>query len=101
MNYYLPQYDVPLVLGYTGPGLSSYSQDSKEIGDLIPSFLKQEDLITRSKSLESQTPRDSNDPINTFFLDEVAMMRATLENIVSQIEERRSIKEEASRKEMW
>jgi len=93
MNYYLPLYDAPLVLGYTGPGLSFYSQGSKETSDLIPSFSKQENLLIRSKSLESQTSRDNNDLINTFFSDKVAMMRATLENIVSQIEERRSIKE--------
>ncbi len=93
MNYYLPQYDVPLVLDYIGPGLSFYSPCSEEIGDLIPSFSKEEDLITGSKSLQSQTPGDNSDLINTFFSDKVSMMRATIENIVSQIEERKRIKE--------
>ena len=27
MNYYLPRYDLPLVLGYTGPGLSFYGME--------------------------------------------------------------------------
>lgn len=93
MNYYLPQYDVPLVLGYTGPGLAFYSPGSKKTGDLIPSFSKEEDLLVGSKSLQSETPGDNNDLINTFFSDKVAMMRATIENIVSQIEERKRIKE--------
>ncbi len=93
MNYYLPLYDVPLVLGYTGPGLFSYSPGSEETGSLIPSFLKEEDLLTGSKSLQSQTSRDNNDLINTFFSDKVAMMRATIENIVSQVDERKRIKE--------
>jgi len=93
MNNYLPRYDLPLVLGYTGPGLSFYSPGSEKINDLIPSFSRQEDLLTRSKTLEDQASKNSNDLINTFFSDKVAMMRATLENIVSQITERRSIKE--------
>jgi len=93
MNYYLPQYDLPIVSGYTGPGLFSYSPNSEETGDLIPSFSKEEDLMAGSKSLQSQTPGDNNDLINTFFSDKVAMMRATIENIVSQIEERKQIKE--------
>jgi len=93
MNYYLPRYDLPLVLGYTGPGLSFYSPGYEEIGDLIPSFSKQEDLLTRSKTLEDQASKNSNDLINTFFTDKVTILRATLENIVSQISERRSIKE--------
>ena len=93
MNYYLARYALPLVLGYTGPGLSFYSPGSKETGDLIPSFSKQGDLLTRSKTLEDQASENSNDLINTFFSDKVAMMRATLENIVSQIEERKRIKE--------
>ncbi len=92
MNYYLPQYDVPLVLAYTGPGLFSYSPGFEETGDLIPSFSKEEDLL-RSKSLQNQTSGDNNDLINTFFSDKVAMTRATIENIVSQIEERKRIKE--------
>ena len=93
MNYYLPRYDLPLVLGHTGPGLSFYSPGSKEVNDLIPSFSKQEDLLTKSKNLENQTSNNSNDLINTFFSDKVAMMRASLENILSQIKERKSIKE--------
>ena len=93
MNYYLPRYDVPLVLGYTGPGLFSYSPGSEETGDLIPSFSKEDNILAGSKSLQSQTAGDNNDLINTFFSDKVAMMRATIENIVSQIEERKRIKE--------
>ena len=93
MNYYLPRYDLPLVLGYTGPGLSFYSPGSKEISDLIPSFSRQEDLLTKSKNLEDRTSGNNNDLINTFFSDKVAMVRATLENILSQIEERKRIKE--------
>ena len=93
MNYYLPRYDLPLVLGYTGPGLSFYSPGSEKINDLIPSFSKQEDLLTRSKTLENQTSKNSNDLINTFFSDKVAIVRATLENILSQIEERKRIKQ--------
>ena len=27
MNYYLPRYDLPLVLGYSGPGLSFCNRD--------------------------------------------------------------------------
>ena len=27
MNYYLPRYDLTMVLGYTGPGLSFYRRD--------------------------------------------------------------------------
>jgi len=93
MNYYLPRYDLPLVLGYTGPGLSFYSPGSKETNDLIPSFSKQDGLLTKSKNLEDLTSKNSNDLINTFFSDKVGMMRATLENILSQIEERKRIKE--------
>lgn len=93
MNYYLPRYDLPLVLGYTGPGLSFYSLGSEKTNDLIPSFSKQDDLLAKSKSLEDQTSKNSNDLINTFFSDKVAMMRGTLENILSQIEERKRIKE--------
>ena len=93
MNYYLSRYDLPLVLGYTGPGLSFYSPGSEKANDLMPSFSKQEDLLTKSKNLEDQTSKSSNDLINTFFSDKVAMLRATLENIISQVEERRSIKE--------
>ncbi len=93
MNYYLPRYDVPLVSGYAGPGLSFYSQGSEKASNLIPSFTKQEDLLANSITLEDHTSKNSNDLINTFFSDKVAMMRATLENIVSQITERRSIKE--------
>lgn len=93
MNYYLPRYDLPLVLGYTGPGLDFYSSGSENINNLIPSFSKQEDLLARSKSLESQTSKDNNDLINTFFADKVTMMRATLENTLSQITERKRIKE--------
>ncbi len=78
MNYYLPQYDVPLVLGYTGPGLFSYSPGSEETSDFIPSFSKEEDLLAGSKSLERQTPGNNNDLINTFFSDKVAMLRGTL-----------------------
>ena len=77
MNYYLPRYDLPLVLGYTGPGLSFYSLGSKEAGDLIPSFSKQEDLLTRSKNLEGRASKNSNDLINTFFSDKVGMLRVT------------------------
>ena len=93
MNYYLPRYDLPMVLGYTGPGLSFYSPGSEKANDLIPSFSKQGDLLTKSKNLEGQTSKNSNDLINTFFSDRVAMLRATLENILSQIEERKRIKE--------
>ena len=93
MNYYLPRYDLPLVLGYTGPGLYFYSPGSEKTSDLIPSFSKQEDLLTKSKNLEDQTSKNSNDLINTFFSDKVAMLRASLENILSQIEERKRIKE--------
>ena len=93
MNYYLPRYDLPLVLGYTGPGLYFYSPGSEKTGDLIPSFSKQEDLLTKSKNLEDQTSKSANDLINTFFSDKVGMMRASLENILSQIEERKRIKE--------
>jgi len=67
MNYYLPRYDLPLVLGYTGPGLPFYSPGSEKTNDLIPSFSKQEDLLTKSKSLEGRTSKNSNDLINTFF----------------------------------
>jgi hypothetical protein len=70
-----------------------YSPGSKETGDLIPSFSKQEDLLAKSKTLESQTSKSSNDLINTFFSDKVAILRAGLENILSQIEERKRIKE--------
>ncbi|MBA7490515.1 hypothetical protein ES702_01053 [subsurface metagenome] len=93
MNYYLPRYDLPLVLGYTGPGLSFYSPGSEKANDLIPSFSRQEGLLTKSKNLEDRTSKNSNDLINTFFSDKVGMMRATLENILSQIEERKRIKE--------
>ncbi len=93
MNYYLPRYDLPLVLGYTGPGLSFYSPGSEKTNDLIPSFSKQEDLLTKSKNLEDQASKSSNDLINTFFSDKVAMLRGTLENILCQIEERKRIKE--------
>lgn len=92
MNCCLPQYDVPLVSGYTGPGLFFYSPGYGQTGDLIPSFSKQEGLLAGSKSFESQTSGD-NDLINMFFSDKVAMIRATLENILSQIEERKRIKE--------
>ncbi len=93
MNYYLPRYDLPLVLGYTGPGLSFYSPGSEKSNDLIPSFSKQEDLLTKSRTLEDRTSKNSSDIINTFFSDKVAMLRGTLENILSQIEERKRIKE--------
>ena len=93
MSYYLPRYDLPLVLGYTGPGLSFYSPGSEKINNLIPSFSKQEDLLTKSKNLEDRTSKNSNDLINTFFSDKEAMLRASLENILSQIEERKRIKE--------
>ncbi|MFQ5868215.1 MAG: hypothetical protein ACE5IT_09540 [bacterium] len=93
MNYYLPRYDLPLVLGYTGPGLSFYSPGSEKTSDLIPSFSKQEDLLTKSKNLEDLTSKSSNGLINTFFSDKEAMLRASLENILSQIEERKRIKE--------
>jgi len=55
MNYCLPRYDLPLVLGYTGPGLYFYSPSSENINNLIPSFSKQEDLLAKSKNLEDQT----------------------------------------------
>lgn len=84
MNYYLPQYDLPIVSGYTGPGLFSYSQGYGQTGDLIPSFSKEEDLLTGSKSMERQTPGGNNNLVNTFFSDNVAMMKATVENIVSR-----------------
>ena len=93
MSYYLPRYDLPLVLGYTGPGLSFYSPSSEKNGGLIPSFSKQEDLLTKSKNLEDRTSKNSNDLINIFFSDKKAMLRASLENILSQIEERKRIKE--------
>ena len=93
MNYYLPLYDLPLVLGNTGPGLYFYSPGSEKPGDLIPSFSKQEDLLAKSKNLEDQISKNSNGLINTFFSDKEAMRRATLENILSQIEERKRIKE--------
>lgn len=93
MNYYLPRYDLPLVLGYTGPGLSFYSPGSDKTGDLIPSFSRQEGLLANSRTLEERTSENSNDLVNTFFSDKVAMLRATLENILSQIEERKRIKE--------
>jgi len=93
MNYYLPRYDLPMVSGYTGPGLSFYSQGSEITKELIPSFSKQEDLLARSETLENQTSKNSNDIINTFFSDKVTIHRATLENILLQIEERKRIKE--------
>ena len=92
MNYYLPRYDLPLVLGYTGPGLSFCSPGSEKTGDLIPSFSRQEDLVAKDKTLENQSPKNKDDLLNTFFSDKVAMLRASLENILSQIEERRRIK---------
>lgn len=85
MNYYLPRYDLPLVLGYTGPGLSFYSPGSEKISDLIPSFSKQKDVLTKSNGLEDSASRYQGDLINTFFSDKVAMLRATLESIVSHI----------------
>jgi len=93
MNYYLSRYDLPLVLGYAGPGLYFYSPGSEKANDLIPSFSKQKDLLRKSKSSEGQTSKNNNDLINTFFSDKVAMLRASLENILSQIEERKRIKE--------
>jgi len=93
MNYYLPRYDLPLVLGYAGPGLSFYSPGSNKTSDSIPSFSKQEDLLTKSKNLENETSKNSNDLINTFFSDKVGMLKAGLENILSQVEERKGIKE--------
>ena len=93
MNYYLPRYDLPLVKGYTGPGLSFYSRGSKETSDLIPSFSKQEDLPAKRRTLEKQSPENKDDLLNTFSSDKVAMLGATLENILSRIEERKRIKE--------
>ncbi|MBA7490421.1 hypothetical protein ES702_00959 [subsurface metagenome] len=68
MNYYLPRYDLPLVLGYTGPGLNFYSLGSEKTSDLIPSFSKREDLLTKSKTLENRNSQNRNDASNTFFL---------------------------------
>ncbi|GAF89247.1 unnamed protein product, partial [marine sediment metagenome] len=82
-----------MVSGYTGPDLFSYSPGYGETGDLISSFSRHKGLLTKSKNLEGQSSKNSNDLINTFFSDKVAMMRATLENILSQIEERKQIKE--------
>lgn len=67
MNYYLPRYDLPMVLGYTGPGLSFYSRGYERTSDLIPSFTKQEDLVAKSKSLENQNPSNNDDLLDTFF----------------------------------
>jgi len=97
MNYYLPRYDVPLVLGYTGPGLSFYSPGYEKTDGLLPSFTKQENLLTKSKDFENSTSRYEGDLINAFFSDKVAMLRATLESIVSQIDERKRIKEKNTR----
>ena len=79
MNYYSPRYDLPLVLRYTGPVLYFYSPGSGKTSELIPSFSKQEDLLTKSKDLENETSKSGNDLINTFFSDKVAMLRKTLE----------------------
>ena len=49
--------------------------------------------MTKSKNLENETSKNSNDLINTFFSDKVGMLKAGLENILSQVEERKGIKE--------
>lgn len=96
MNYYLPRYDLPLVSEHTAPGLFFYRPGCEKTGNLIPSFTKEKDLLARSEILEDQTSKSSNDLINTLFSDKVAMLRATLENIVSQIDERKRIKERST-----
>lgn len=94
MNYYLPRYDLSLVLGYTGPGLSFYSPGSKETGDLIPSFSRQEGLLTKSKNLEDRTSKNSNDLINTFFSDKEAMLREALKIFSLRLRKGKELKRE-------
>ena len=86
MNYYLPRYDLPLVLDRSGPGLHFYTPGSDKNGDLMPTFSKQEDLLTKSNGLDDSSSRYEGDLINTFFSDKVAMLKAALESIVSRID---------------
>lgn len=77
MDYYLPRHDLPLVLGFTRPGLYPYSPGSDKTSDLIPSFSKQENLTPRSKNLENQSPKNEDDPLSIFFSDKVEMLEDT------------------------